>query len=534
MCCGKRLQEQEMSKPERYVGTGAAGMRMGFSPETIRGLCVANMLKGAYQDDNNEWRIPERSVERWMCRNQPNTRIEKLRGYWYDVQEHPRLSVPFIVLGVLIALLSPLSNVLDVFSFVEERTRPLPIMTGDRNVAVTPFQVIGRSDNVEWAPEMAINIANAIEAELNQVGEELGQTFRVRPPSDLKVIAGNTEERRAKNAQALAEEIRAHVVIYGVIELEGREATLRPEFYVYDGEFGEAAEITGHYRMADPIPIKNIASVANRRDVTRQIEERMRGLAYVMYGVSEYLAGRYPDAAARFNQALTVDEPRGHEVVNVLLGNALLKQQQYHEAEQLFRAAIEVNPNYSRAYVGLGSALLRRAAGDVNTDDYDTVNLELLDEATSFYQQATDQQLEQPPLAFVPAKATLAIGQALLLKAQVLNDDGLVSESVAARSLAGNAFSDVITEYSESQDERVLELVADAHAHLGLIYWLDARPQDAIQEYGKAIGILPMRDRNMRKRAQYETGVGSIYLDLEQLQDAAVWYKRALDILLAE
>ena len=518
-----------MSGREGHLSTGEAAERMGLSPDTVRGLCDAKVLKDTHRDSSNEWRIPESSVEIWMCKNRPRNAVEKLRGLWYRIWDHPRLVIPLAVLTVLFAVFGPISDAIGVLSFVEDRLRPLPVMTGDRNVAIAPFQVVGRGDGADSAQEMAINIANAIETELELVGQELGQKFEVRRPSELKVVKGSTEQNRAENARALAEEIRAHVVIYGVIELDDAAATIRPEFYVHDREFDEASEISGQYRMGYPIKIDNIASSSRRGRVADQIEARMHVLAYVMYGVSDYLSGEYADAIAKFRHALTFGADRSQDVLNVLLGNALLEQKRYQESERSFRTALEFNPVFSRAYVGLGSALLGRAAGDVNTNDYDTVNLELLEEAIGSYRRAMAPQIEQPPLAFVPIKATLALGQAFLLQSQVLRDRDLAVESEEAQDIAVEAFTETINSYGAEKDERIQELVADAHAHLGLVYWLEGHHKLAIEEYIEAITVLPQRDRNNEKRAQYQAAVGNIYRDLDQPVAAAEWYRRALD-----
>jgi tetratricopeptide (TPR) repeat protein len=431
------------------------------------------------------------------------------------------IAIGVITAGVVFLVVTQVANLWAAFVPAK--------MTGDFNVAVAQFQVVGQGEGLDDAEDLAQSIANAIDREMQGLASEMEQTIEVRPPRETGAIKGGTEEERAEAADALAEQINADVVVYGVVEVNGIAATVKPEFYVRSDDFAAAAEVTGQYRMGSPTSVDKVDNMARKREIGDILAERSRALTFIIYGMADFVIGQYEAAEANFEQALRVKAWDNPDVVHVLLGNAALKQRNWTKAEAYYWQALEVNPNYARAYAGLGGVFYHQAAGDVQSNTYDTVDTELLDQAIEKYQQATDPGLDHSPLADTPAKADFGLGRAYLLKALVHaeREDNRVSEHNFA--LAIQAFEDVIQAYGEGDNPRIQELTAHAHAHLGLVFRLTNQLEQAIPEYEKALELMPALERTEEERAPYEAALGDINVRLGQLSQAVEWYERAVE-----
>jgi len=80
-----------------------------------------------------------------------------------------------------------------------------------------------------------------------------------------------------------------------------------------------------------------------------------RSRAYNTLGILLKSQQRYEEAEQAYRQAIELDPNYALAYKN--LGNLLKDQQRYEEAEQAFRQAIELDPNYTRAYNNLGNLL---------------------------------------------------------------------------------------------------------------------------------------------------------------------------------
>ncbi len=403
------------------------------------------------------------------------------------------------------------------------------IMTGDFNVAVAQFQVVGQGEGLDDAQELAQSVANAIDREMQGLVGKTGRTIQVRLPQETGTIKGISETDRADAAGDLAKQIKADVVVYGVVEVNGMAATIRPEFCVRSDDFAAANEVTGQYRMGSPISIEKVDNMTRRDEVAATFAARSHVLAYIIYGLDAFVVGHYEKAEADFDEACKVPAWDKLDVVYVLLGNAALKQRNWTKAEDSYRKALGENSKYARAYAGLGSVFYQQAMGDVQSGTYETVDTKLLDQAIEEYQQATASNLDQSPLADTPAKASFGLGQAYLAKALVYaersNDD--ISRQNLAQ--AAQAFVDVIQAYGDGANSRIQELTAHTHARLGLICRLTKQLEKAIPEYEQAIDLLPPLERTREDKALYEAALGDIYGKLGDKPQAIEWYARAVE-----
>lgn len=435
-----------------------------------------------------------------------------------------QIAIAVVTIGVIFLVLAQTANLLATFAPAR--------MEGDFNIAVAQFQVVGQGDGLDDAQELAQSIANAIDRQMQKLAGEIEQHIEVCPPQETGKIKGETEEERAESAHALAKGINADVVVYGIVEVTGLAATIRPEFYVRSDDFDAAAEVTGQYRMGSPISIDKVDNITRKSEVGDTLADRSRALAFIIYGLADFVIGQNEAAEANFNEALSIEAWDNPDVVYVLLGNAALRQRDPKRAETYYRQALDANPDYARAHAGLGAVFYHQALGDLQSDTYATIDTKLLDQSIQEYQHASDPSLEHSPLADTPLKADFDLGRVYLSKALVEAEKGNDSESKRNLALAIESFEGVIhayQSYAGRDKARIKELTAHAHGQLGLVYRLTNQFEVAIHEYEEALELMPLLDRTKEHRALYEANLGDLYDKVGNRSKAIEWYERAVE-----
>lgn len=383
-------------------------------------------------------------------------------------------------------------------------SRPTPIapMTGDFNVAVAQFQVYGEGDEgLEQAQTLALGFANAVEREIDGLEDQLDDTIQIRFPHETGVIQGRTDVERAENARALAQEIHADVVVYGIVEVHAPAAVIEPEFYVNDSDFVLGADVTGQYRMGCEIQLDKVDNKSLRNDAEDVLEKRLHVLLLLVNGLSDFAVGQYGDAETNFSRALEIEAWDTPDVIYVLLGNAALQQHELERAEQYFSQALDANPDYARAYAGLATVFLQQAAPPVQSQTYN-FDAQLLDRALDHYQKAL-RSADQSPLADVPTKVSFGVGDVYIRRALLAGTTGDAAASEQYYRLAAQAYRSVVQDY-EAGNERLQEIAAHAHANLGLILAQRGQAAAAIAEYELALDLLPAYGQSKEHRALYE------------------------------
>lgn len=414
-----------------------------------------------------------------------------------------------------------------------ETPTPMPKMTGSFNVAVAEFSTQGEGDGLEGAQRLVQDFANAIELNMDELGGG-ERKFDFRPPREIGSIPGADSVERATNARTLADKIGADIVIYGVVEVHGVRATIRPEFYINDSVndgLVEAWEITGQYEMGSPLPVERVVNDGLRSEAADTLLARFRSLKSIIDGLAAYVIGRYEVAEERFAEATQQGTWNNREVLYVMLGNARIEQDSFQKAEDYYRQALGENDHYSRAYIGLANVLYEQARSSGSGSGYKGVDSALLDQSVQMYEEALQPHMDRPPMAEIEAKANFGLGQAHLLHALVAAEAG---DNEGASDLLGqskNAFQDVIGEYERANNQertRLEERAAHSYARLGLIYRLTNDTAGAQAAYMKTISMLPDLERTRLDRSRYEAALGDMYAKQNDLQSAANWYKLAV------
>lgn len=409
----------------------------------------------------------------------------------------PRLAqIAFVVITVgIIFLLS-----VQVYSFYTS-IQLVPMPDGKFNIAIAQFQVEGTGEGLEDAKGLAQGFANTIEQEIDELSDSFGDRIQIRYLNEVGPITGKTEVERTKNAKDLADTINANIIIYGTIELNGLVATIKPEFYVRVSDFSSAGEVTGQYRMGEELILEKVDNKSLRDDVENITRERFRALLFIIDGLSDYVVGKYEEAESKFNQALGINAWKNPDVMYVLLGNVALRQRDWNLAKDRYTNAQNINPDYARAYVGLGSVFLAQSTTDLESENYD-FNSQLMDSAIENYEKALESK-EQPPLADISAKANFGLGVAYLQKALIEQENGNNLTRDQYYDYAIQKFRLVIQDY-ETGNKRIPELAAHSHARLGLIYRLNGKVDSAVSEYEQAIEFLPNYGSAKKIKADYQ------------------------------
>ncbi|OQY43101.1 MAG: hypothetical protein B6242_15405 [Anaerolineaceae bacterium 4572_78] len=428
----------------------------------------------------------------------------------------------FFILGILVLLST---------FFVYRWFQPDQTMYGDYNIAVAQFQVVGHGEGYDEAKILAQRFSNAIGRKIVEVSTELEQSVEIKPPHETGIVKGETVQSRAVSAQRLADNINAGIVIYGVVSVDGVSASISPEFLIRLDEEeaqSDALEIVGQYRMGNAIIIDKVNNKARQSQASIVVADRVNALTFIVYGLSDYIIGEYRSAEMKFHKALGNHSWSQKDTIYVLLGNAALRQHHFEDAKNYYEKALVENYLYSRAFIGLGSVFYAQSIGDKADDTYKSIDEISLDKSIEYFKIAADPNLEQPFLADITFKSMYGLGQAYLLKANLELARNNIENGVQYLAEAKQAFEVVIAEYEQQRNDRIAELAAHSHARVGLIYRIKSQYTIAIDEYIKAIDILPVLERTKPQISVYQASIAEMYVELGELQEAIVWYTFAV------
>jgi tetratricopeptide (TPR) repeat protein len=350
------------------------------------------------------------------------------------------------------------------------RNPPLPPMGSGFNVAVAQFGALDGVTSPEAGAEFSDWLFNAIVKELDQLPPAL--RVETRGSMDIGVIAGADRDTRARNATEVADKHNATVLIYGVV-FEGDDGLqVQPEFYVRGEGFVYGCEVLGCGQLGHPIPIDMSLDPGDRFELNQKLHARTQALRHIVVGLANFFVRRFDKAAVDFQRAVDVDGWRpdeGKEVACLLLGAAHLRAYDkitnpapLVDAEAAFAQAYELNPDYSRSYLGLGAVALEQAA--ILNEDRTAIgsaDAEKLVTARDWYSASLEAPI-QPQTAYVPAKAAYGLGQVHLLgfEKRVPGWSGLAAEGY---------FNDVIDAYEAEPVPDLAWFAGRSHAYLGRI-----------------------------------------------------------------
>lgn len=319
-------------------------------------------------------------------------------------------------------------------------TTPKQLPPGSYNILIAEFGQIdaqGRVSSTDRGQILRGMLASAME-------QQLGHLSPAQPFALTQV--GLVQDER--DAERLAKESRADLVIYGSLETRTNSLVLTPKFYLRSLN---GAELIGPTHLGTPV---NFPSSPDSQSLEILLLTRFTVLVLFDQG-SEFLRlGKYENAVALFEQAANLpgfDDRSGKDVIYTYLGTALTGQSDISAAQAAFEKALAINPGYAPAYVGLGNIALTNRKYDQATD-YFTRAGSVLDSGSA---------PDNPRPALVQAGIHLGLGTVYLAQAQAGADE------LFAR--AESEFQSVLLEYRSDGSDALRIPAAKADFALGNI-----------------------------------------------------------------
>ena len=432
-------------------------------------------------------------------------------------------------LGLVSAIFAGVDNVSRIHGLLFRPSALMVVMSGDINVAISDFRGTAAGDDARGT---ATSLAESLEDQLAETlsvgnGEEL--IVEVLGPGDVGRLAGDTPEERAEAARERAAELSAHVLVDGDLVQSEDESELRLSLYLSPSLLPNAEELVGQYELGQ------VASVTGdiarnpvlRKDLRDGVLRRVDALVDLIAALGYYSQDRFDEARAHLDKVAAAGNdalPDGGALVHLMQGNVALRSERLDDAETHYKEALELQPDYARAYVGLAEVEFLRSEGNTGCMAGE-VDVEGVREAVASYLDAKGAS-GQPSVGDVAPKADFGLGRSLwCLSHTRATDDWSVAEG---------HFTDVVDEY-ESGNERIRELAAEAYAGLGLLYFTreddlgldgEAGYRAAIRSYERGIDIT----RRGERQGLFTGMVGDLQRRLGEFHAAAASYKRAASL----
>lgn len=323
-------------------------------------------------------------------------------GVLWDVQARRKLPLAAVlgtgaVLVAVLALLlwvaagqARLARVVNQPTATPAATPTPAQMGGTFNIAVANFgQLDPASGQVSESEEgrlLSQWLAQNLADELRRTGDEdLPGRVEVwhdaveSPNKNVQfgTLTGDSAEARQAAAAALAETVRANLVVFGSVLGSGPDAELTIEFYLAPSlskdEFGD---VVGVQRLGRPVqgPF-DPSNPLDAEAVEEQMSWRGRALYWLTLGLVQQLRGRPEQALAIFDRAEQAlqdwPERDGKEILYFFQGrehfflaqelDGAASAQELDDAQRLFQQALDLRPDYARARAALGSVHRHRA-----------------------------------------------------------------------------------------------------------------------------------------------------------------------------
>jgi tetratricopeptide (TPR) repeat protein len=276
-----------------------------------------------------------------------------------------------------IPLLALLLLVIGILVFVGLNFLGPTKMSGRFNVAVADFGELNSAGQLQRSTvgqRLSTWVFEELEAQNNQYpANNQVQVWHdslplTRKLTKIGLIEGSTPQARADAAAKLAQKIGADVVIYGYLDA-GEAKVFTLEFYVSPRLQGETDTTIGRYQLGEPIPVPvnfDPADVLSREAVAGPLTTRTDALFWLILGLKEELLGRSKEALDIFQQAEQQlpdwqEKGEGKETLYFFIGRSALFLNRDEEAEQVFSKALQIQPEFVRAQIALGSVYYKRA-----------------------------------------------------------------------------------------------------------------------------------------------------------------------------
>ena len=358
-------------------------------------------------------------------------------------------------------------------------------MGGDFNIAIAQFGEIQPNGNIKpsaQAEKISSALFNFLDSEYRTTG--LGFTVEISHKNMPLIL----EEAQAEE---LAQKVKADIVIFGNVFIQGDQAEFSPRFYV--AAQPDTTELTGQNELAYPI-IFNVSDLASQELVNASLQNRAEILVNFTKGLVYFSQDDAYSADRALQAAITVandlDQPfEGQEVLYLLASRVDFSQEEIKKAHEMLDDALALNPNYARAYLARGNIYYIQASQQ-------NFDLDLLKDALDEYEKAY-QSPEQPEGANIPIKAHISLGNAYVVRAQKTNDENDYDQAISH-------YSEVIKICEKANNPELNEYAAIAYFGLGAAYERQKNPAEAIDAYQQALELTDSQEFKARIQGQID------------------------------
>lgn len=467
-----------------------------------------------------------------------------------SLPERVKRSLPWRIGAAVLAVVSVLAMLIGLVVDLEPYCRPggalYPLcrvppepMPDGFNIIVTPFAAQSESGRITDPTDTSQAVGDLLyRALVNDAAIAASASAPIiRGPTEAGPLDGADRDAYAQAAADAAEQQNATILVYGVVVPTAEGLAVELNVHVRDPGFTFGGELAGPGRLGPPVPIKAPVDDASLAGANARLRARLDALRRMVVGQSEFRAGNYDAAYAKFVEATFVPgwrDDEGKELAYMLIGAARLRQinpeqpivRHEHylaEAEQAFEEARRLQPRYARSYIGLGNIAIARADIALNTGASGDLAAQLV-VARQYFEEALKAD-DLPEGAFIPAKADYGLGQAHLIG---------FNNGIAGWSLdeAETAFQDVVETYKETGSDNLLWIAGNAHANLA--YAANLRDDWATMA-GEGAEAIALLERMPGAKAQpfiahYWTYVGYAERRRGNVQACQLAYDRAIDV----
>jgi tetratricopeptide (TPR) repeat protein len=347
--------------------------------------------------------------------------------------------------------------------------QPRP-MTGDFNIAVADFSQLGESEG-KLAPIISQQVFRFLDDQAKLITFEDVQVSH----RNIGVITS------AEEAKKLAKRINAQVVIYGDVTSIEKQARLTPQFYIAEAFRADASELNGQQKLAAPIIFPMESILAPSSDSMKLVQERTVIMIEFTKALVYLAANKLPLAKEAIDQAINHSEKHatfeGQEVLYLFGSHISRLQGDRAAAQNYIDKALELNPNYGRAYIAQAHIF------------YDQENLY---RAIEYYEKAK-QLPNQPFGAYITEKASLGIGNSCWVQLQYVLQSGGAGQRGAdsLEQCTLENYQRVINAFmsQENPETSLKEMAAWAYYGVGTVHQEQGQWQDAKNMYEQALEI---------------------------------------------
>ncbi len=289
------------------------------------------------------------------------------------------------------------------------------------------------------------------------------------------------------NAETLAAGINANVLLFGYIDTGQNPPKLVTRFWIAPQSKYKFEDIQGIYEISQPIRIADLEDPGP--SIKNELGRQSGAIAWIAMGLSQVQLGNSQDALNAFLEAEKL-EPHS-EVIQFFIGREYLfmsdeqspetRTEYWQKAETAFQNAVEINPQYARAYIGLGGVYLKQSAYLVDTaqsanSEMDPQASQLLDKSIQAYQQALDLKPETKQYgAPIEELTRISLANAYKVKGIINASSGDSPAAIKATEEAISILRQTVgtLEQSVTQHESYRRYLAQNYEYLGEAYqWL--------------------------------------------------------------